>query len=248
MAKFTADAYIGNMASRLGKGGTHVWDFYGLAQGTPWCAAEISYTFNKIGAKSKWYGGKPVFYVPYAQEWMAKHYNTIYDYRGKGSLKQVQKGDIIIFMWSRGSRDHIGACRKTTGSAKTISTIEGNTSGGKVANRERAKANIYAVYRPPWDGSEPSGGLDVDGELGPETYKAFQRWLGVKQTGKLDAGTIRAFQGRMNIPITGAWDKHTRCALQRYLNMRNDAGLVVDGDVGYLTVCALQEYLNKVLT
>lgn len=209
MAKFTADAYIGNMASRLGEGGTHVWSFYGLAKGTPWCAAEISYTFNRIGAKSKWYGGKPVFYVPYAQEWMAKHYKTIYDYRGNGDLKNVKKGDIIIFMWSRGSRDHIGACRKTTGSAKTISTIEGNTSGGKVATRERAKANIYAVYRPPWaDGPAPT----------PKPY-----------TGTFPTLPKRGWfqKGDKGAQVSN---------LQRLLNWANDADLIVDGELGPATV------------
>lgn len=148
--RFTADNFIRNMSSRLGWSGQHVWNYYGLRSGTAWCAGEISYTFAKIGHKGMWYGGKPVFYVPYAQEWMAKNYKTIYDYRGKGSLSNARKGDIVIFMWSRGSRDHIGAVRKTTGSSSTLMTIEGNTNGGVVANRTRAKANIYAVYRPPY--------------------------------------------------------------------------------------------------
>ena len=148
--RFTADNFIKNMSSRLGWNGRHVWSYYGLASGTAWCAGEISYTFAKMGQKGMWYGGKPVFYVPYAQEWMAKNYKTIYDYRGKGSLSNAKKGDIVIFMWSRGSRDHIGAVRKTTGSSSTLMTIEGNTNGGVVANRTRAKVNIYAVYRPPY--------------------------------------------------------------------------------------------------
>ena len=148
--RFTADNFIRNMSSRLGWSGQHVWNYYGLRSGTAWCAGEISYTFAKIGHKGMWYGGKSVFYVPYAQEWMAKNYKTVYDYRGKGILSNARKGDIVIFMWSRGSRDHIGAVRKTTGSSSTLLTIEGNTSGGVVANRSRAKANIYAVYRPPY--------------------------------------------------------------------------------------------------
>ena len=138
------------MESRLGQGGSHVWSFYGLKSGTAWCAAEISYTFNKVGAKAKWYGGKPVFYVPWAQEWMAKNWECVYDYRYGGSLKNAKKGDIVIFMWSRGSRDHIGAVRSDSTSASQILTIEGNTSGSKVAKRTRAKANVFAIYRPPW--------------------------------------------------------------------------------------------------
>lgn len=147
---FTAQDFVANMESRLGQGGKHVWDFYGLASGTSWCVGEVSFTFNKIGAKAKWYGGKPVFYVPYAQVWMAKNWKCIYDYRSGGSLKNAKKGDIVICMWSRGSRDHIGAVRSDSTSASQILTIEGNTSGSKVAKRTRDKENVFAIYRPPW--------------------------------------------------------------------------------------------------
>lgn len=151
---FTADAIIANIESRLGDGGGHVWNFYKMAYGAPWCSGEVSYTFAKTGNKSKIFGGKPVFYVPTAQVWLENHYKTIYDYRRGGDLSDVRKGDIVIFMWTRGSRDHIGFAR-ASGEAGKIDTIEGNTSGGKVAKRTRVKANVYAVYRPPYSGSAP---------------------------------------------------------------------------------------------
>lgn len=147
---FTPDAIIANITSRLGDSGTHVWKYYGLATGAPWCSGEVSYTFAKTGNKAKWYGGKPVFYVPYAQEWMAKHWDTVYDYRKGGDLAKVKKGDVVIFMWKRGSRDHIGFSR-SAGTSETLKTIEGNTSGGKVAERIREKKYIYGAYRPPYE-------------------------------------------------------------------------------------------------
>lgn len=146
---FTPEAIIANIESRLGDNGRHVWSFYGLASGTPWCSGEVSYTFNKTGNRARIFDGKPVFYVPTAQIWLAKHYDTVYDYRTGGDLSKVRKGDIVIFMWTRGSRDHIGFAR-ASGTSSTLYTIEGNTSGGKVAKRTRAKSNIYAVYRPPY--------------------------------------------------------------------------------------------------
>lgn len=149
---FTAEAIIANIESRLGEGGSHVWKFYGLAAGTSWCVAEVSFTFNKTGNRTRWYGGKPVFYVPWAQEWMAKHWETVYDYRGEGKLANVRKGDVIIFMWTTGSRDHIGISR-ATGKDSELYSVEGNTSGGIVAKKTRAKKYIFSVYRPPYDGS-----------------------------------------------------------------------------------------------
>lgn len=149
---FTADAIIANIESRLGQGGKHVWDFYKMATGAPWCAGEVSYTFNKTGNKAKWYGGKAVLYVPWAQEWMAKNWKTVYDYRGSGKLTDVRKGDVVIFMWKTGSRDHIGFAR-ATGKDSGLDTVEGNTAGGKVAKMTRAKKYIFAVYRPPFDGA-----------------------------------------------------------------------------------------------
>lgn len=209
---FTADAFIANIESRLGWGGRHVWDFYRLATGTAWCASEISYAFNMIGAKAQWYGGSPVFYVPYAQAWMAKHYKTIYDYRGTGSLKNVKKGDIIIFMWSRGSRDHIGACRVTTGSGSQLSTIEGNTSGHKVANRIREKKYIYGVYRPPWsDGKE-------------EPYKGTFPML--PKRGWFQKGDRGAEVSN----------------LQRLLNWACDLNLIVDAELGPKTVQGIKTF------
>ena len=148
---YTAKDFINNFASRLGDSGKHVWDFYHLPKGTAWCAAEISYTFNKIGAKSKWYGGNPVFYVPYAQQWMAKNYKLIYSGPNKtGNLASVKAGDIVIFSWTQWSRDHIGAVYKDGYSNEEIRTIEGNTSGSKVDTRTREKKYIHSVYRPNW--------------------------------------------------------------------------------------------------
>ena len=152
---FTADAIIANIESRLGDSGRHVWSYYGLASETPWCLGEVCYTFAKTGNKSRIFDGKPVFYVPTAQIWLAKNYKTIYDYRTGGSLANVRKGDIIIFMWTRGSRDH----------------IEGNTSGGKVARRTRAKKHIYAVYRPPYSTSTTKATKPAQSQKQAPTYR-----------------------------------------------------------------------------
>lgn len=249
---FTADAFIANIESRIGWNGQHVWSFYGLSKGTPWCDGEISFAFNKIGARKKWCNGKPSFYVPDAQQWMEKNWHTVYDYRGKGSIQNVKKGDVIIFMWTKGSRDHIGACRETTHSPETILTIEGNTSGHIVARRTREKKYIFAVYRPPFDGSgpEPFDPLVVDGEMGYMTNTRLQRWLGVTEDGVIGKNTVRALQKKIGMTgkdVDGDWGTKTTRSLQRFL-AKQGLPVVVDGKRGKATIKALQKYLNKVVT
>lgn len=191
---FTADAIIANIESRRGYSGRHVWDYYGLVSGTAWCVGEVCYTFAKTGNKRRIFGGKPVFYVPWAQEWLAKNYKTVYDYRTGGSLENVRKGDIIIFMWTRGSRDHIGFAR-ASGDRDALYTIEGNTSGGKVAKRTREKKYVYAVYRPPYSAS---------------TTKATKRAQSQKQAPTYRTGTTYTVQVNDLNVRTGPGSKYAR--------------------------------------
>ena len=254
---FTADDFIASLESRLGWNGQHIWVFYGLKRGTPWCDGEISYALDKIGAKKKWNNGKPSFYVPEAQEWMAINWYTVFDYRGKGSLKNIRKGDVIIFMWTKGSRDHIGAVR-ATGTVKNkkgeicVLSVEGNTSGGIVDNRTREKKYILAVYRPPFDGSgpDPFEPLVIDGEMGWMTNTRLQRWLKVAEDGVIGKKTVKALQKKIGMTgkqVDGEWGKKTTKALQEYLTGQGFP-VKVDGSCGKATIKALQKYLNKVVT
>ena len=81
-------AVIKKATALLGKTGTTVWNYYGLARGTAWCAAFVSYVMNKAGAKALFYGGKPVFYVPYAQQWLAKNCTHV-------KMADAKPGDIV---------------------------------------------------------------------------------------------------------------------------------------------------------
>ena len=143
----TGATVISKATAMLGKTGATVWNYYGLAKGTAWCAAFVSYIMAKASAKSLFYGSKPVFYVPYAQAWLAKNCAHV-------KMADAKPGDIVVFTWDgtgnnseHGSRDHIGFIRKK-GTPKTAYTIEGNTNGGIVANKTRALKWIYGIYRP----------------------------------------------------------------------------------------------------
>lgn len=189
---FTADAIINNVTSRLGDTGRHVWDYYKLATGTPWCVGEVCYTFNKTGNRAQIFSGRAIFYVPTAQEWCAKHFKTIYDYRSGGDLRNVRKGDVIFFMWKRGSRDHIGIAR-ATGEADELHTIEGNTSGGRVANRTRAKKYIFAVYRPPYKETSAKPTKTAQKQKQAATLPSYKK--GKTYTVKVDCLSVRTGAG-----------------------------------------------------
>lgn len=210
---FTAEDFIANISSRYKQNGSHVWNYYGLARGTAWCVGEISYTFDKIGAKSKWCGGKPVFYVPTAQIWMDKNWNCIFhNVRHTGSLKNVRPGDIVVFSWNMPSRDHFGAVLKNGYSEKEIKTIEGNTSGGIVDRKTRSKKYIHSVYRPTWG-----------------SYK------GKKYTGVFPVLPERGWFQRGD---EGQQVKY----LQMLLNWALDYNLDTDGELGPKTARAIMDF------
>lgn len=84
-------------------------------------------------------------------------------------------------------------------------------------------------------GSHGSGALDVDGQLGPNTIRTWQRIMGTVQD-----GVITPIPGYSNLVA----------AVQRHLNSHIGAGLTVDGQGiqqdgrVYATVRALQRYLG----
>jgi len=144
-----AKKYVEKAKTYLGKGGSFIWSYFGLARGTAWCVAFGTYIFWKLGWKKHWYDGKPVFYVPYIEEWLHAHAQHV-------KMADARAGDICICTWTGGgnnarnkgkcSRDHFAIIRKK-GTSQTAYTIEGNTSGGIVANRTRALTNVFAIYR-----------------------------------------------------------------------------------------------------
>ena len=109
------------------------------------------------------------------------------------------------------------------------------------------------------------GKIAVDGLLGPATYAALQRRIGVKADGLWGPATrvglqkylrvtpdgiigpnsIRALQRAVGTPVDGIWGSATTRALQRALNAggfkRPTTGLAVDGIRGPATIRALQQ-------
>ena len=253
MAKnVTASDVVKQLEKHLGQNGSYYWKKYGLAKGTPYCCAAVSASFADAGAKKYFYDGKPVFYVPYAQEWLHKNAKHV-------KLSDVQRGDVIVFTWSgngynkeKGStRDHIGFARAAS-SGNTLYTVEGNTNGGIVAKRTRDAKYIYGVYRVKMpkaatEESKPaSTPLVVDGVMGIKTRKALQKWLKVAEDGVVGKKTIKALQKKVGAKVDGIWGKETTKKLQTYLTQQ---GFKVskNGNMDKATIKKLQEFLNKTL-
>ena len=129
----------------LGQGSATFADwYYGSSsyRGWAWCAVFVSYVLSHLGIK--WEKNNN---VANAQIWCSKNLKWV-------NLSEAQAGDIVIFCWSgkgnnsgSGSRDHIGfvISRNANG---TLTTLEGNTSGSRVAIRIRYPKNIRNIYRP----------------------------------------------------------------------------------------------------
>lgn len=128
----------------LGEKGTKFWSAYGSGP-DDWCCMFVWYIMRQVGASNLFFGGKKTAWVPSAQEWLTNHCTRV-------SIKNAEAGDIVIFTWGGGSRDHIGFAIKPINS-KRLQTIEGNTgssvcTASTVQIRERTASVIYGIYRP----------------------------------------------------------------------------------------------------
>ena len=130
----------------LGENGTRFWNAYGWSN-VAWCCMFQWYIFKQCGVSKLFYNGQKTAYVPTITAWLKATCKHV-------TLAEAQEGDLVIFTWDgkgnnkeKGNNEHIGMIRKK-GTSKIAYTIEGNTLGGKVANRTREAKYIYGIYRP----------------------------------------------------------------------------------------------------
>lgn len=109
------------------------------ANGVAYCAMFVSWALAKAGVKC---AGFPGAYCP-----SIHHKQTL-------SAAQLKAGDVVLFDWEDdGTDDHVGLVISNDTKAKTVRTVEGNTSGGKVAERTRAYSTICGGIRPSYTGA-----------------------------------------------------------------------------------------------
>ena len=218
----------------LGQGGSRFRKFCGLPSGAAYCNAYVDYIFNESGNTSLFCNGRKVTYCPTSMKWCQNNLAQI-------PIYLAMPCDVIYFDWEpNGVPNHIGLVRERKSDLE-VYTIEGNTSGGIVANKTRTEKYVCGCYRPHFKPTDFSANkkLDVDGFFGYNSIAVMQRWLGVTPDAILGQGTVKALQKRLGVAQDGSWGKGTSKALQRLI------GTEADGYFGAKSVKALQSYLNK---
>ena len=138
----------------------------------------------------------------------------------------------------KGHRD--GFATACPGPVLTRWLAAGMPVGTKIAAKVVAKTVVNAVAKAPAKlVAKATGRLVADGNFGPATIKALQRWLWVKADGLAGITTWRALQTRLGISVDGMIGPKTWRAVQAMVGAR------ADGIPGPATIKALQRFLNN---
>lgn len=223
----------------LGEGGARFRKFCGLPSGAAWCNAYVDYVAYQGEVSKLYFDRKKETYCPHSIKWCEKNLAQI-------PLYLAMPMDIIYFDWEKnGVPNHIGlvVSKKTT---DTIRTIEGNTDGGRVAEKTRAGKYVQAVFRPHYKGSFTIGTVKVDGSCGYSTIANLQKALGgCAVDGILGKATVKRLQQYLAISQDGSWGSNTSRHLQKMLKANDCYHGEIDGKFGPASVKALQKYINK---
>jgi hypothetical protein len=224
-------------------------EWYGL-QGQPYCAMGLSWVADKSGDTAGM-GGK-FAYCPYWVRWFQEH--------GKWG-QTPRRGAIVFFNFGHGLAVHVEWVEKVL-DGNRIQTIGFNTSSGMTGSQNNgdgvfrrirsASSGVegygYPTYKPEPVAAKPASALPavgrkpklaVDGVFGPNTVRAFQRYLGVTADGIWGRNSKRALQRKVGASQDGVVGPKTVKGLQKLV------GAKVDGQWGPATTRYLQSYLNN---
>ena len=223
--------------AHLGQGGA-VFNRYCNSSGA-WCCAFVTYMFHEGDDSPLFYGGKKVVYCPTAIKWASANLAMIPAYLALPM-------DIVFFDWNHNALpDHIGFIRERK-SCDEVYTIEGNTSGGIVAQKTRPVKYIQGIYRPHFTAKfDVSKKLEIDGLFGYNSIAMLQKALkklgyyNGAVDGILGKGTVKALQKWAGVAQDGAWATKTSKAIQKKLKV------TADGLFGKDSVKALQKWCNR---
>ena len=208
--------------------------------GGSWCNMFVYWLFNANECETLFpmKSAKQKTYCPTSIKWCASNLAQIPPY-------SAMPCDIIYFDWDKnGKPNHIGIV-ESKDSTSVIKTIEGNTSGGKVARKNRDTKYVQAIYRPHFKPSKiKNSALTVDGVCGYNTVAGLQRALKILKyydgaiDGILGVKTVKALQKFVGCSQDGAWGANTSRCFQQKL------GVKADSKFGYNSVVAMQKWIN----
>lgn len=222
--------------AHLGQGGSTFRRYCGMSGGA-WCCAFVTYMFHEGDVSPLFYGGKKVVYCPTAIQWCKAHLAQI-------PIYLALPMDIVFFDWNNNNvPDHIGFAVERINDQK-LHTIEGNTSGGIVAEKTRPNKYILGCFRPAYKAKyDTSKALVIDGCFGYNSIACLQKALGIKVDGILGKDTVKALQKKVGVAQDGAWGIKTSKAVQKKLcGFKGDD---IDGAFGVKSTKKLQEWINK---
>jgi uncharacterized protein YgiM (DUF1202 family) len=134
-----------------------------------------------------------------------------------------------------------GTSYAVVGGAAHGTTVSGALEGGWVRLSDGRGFISSSILAPVASGGTSTmAPLVVDGNRGPLTVKAIQRWSGVAETGRWDTSTVKALQSTVGTTPDGLWGPASQAALQTRIGMTRDGSTYMN----YRTVVELQKWLN----
>lgn len=227
--------------THLGQGGARFRKFCGLPSGSAWCNAFVDYVANEGGCASLFFNGNKYTYCPTSMKWCQSHLAQI-------PIYLALPMDILFFDWDKNDIPNHIAFARGRKSDQEIYTIEGNTSGGIVAEKTRTENYVCGCYRPAFRGEfDTSKALVIDGYFGYNSIACLQKALKASGhytdaiDGIMGRNTVKALQKRAGVTADASWGKGTSKAVQKMV------GAEVDGYFGVKSTKKLQEWINKQL-
>lgn len=210
-----------------------------------WCDMFVFWLYdaNGNGSLLTWKGQQRT-YCPASIKWCDSNLAQIPPYLAMAC-------DIIYFDWDKnGVPNHIGIVESKV-STSSIKTIEGNTSGGKVARKTREVKYVCGIYRPHFPHAFNDKRLAEDGDCQYQTIGGLQKTLKILgyYTGSIDCilgkGTVRAIQKLVGCKDDGVWGATTSGKFQQYLKNKGYYTGKVDKEFGKQSVLAMQKWINN---
>lgn len=212
--------------------------------GGSWCDMFVFWLYdaNGCGTLLPWKGTQRT-YCPASIKWCQKNLAQIPPYLAMAC-------DIIYFDWEKnGTPNHIGVVEKR-GNSKSIQTIEGNTSGGKVDDKSRNMEYVQAIFRPKFKDTVKLCKLETEtGDFAYVSIANFRRALGLTPSTVLDKETVKAWQKKIGFTgknIDGAWGNATSKKSQEYLKKQGFYNGAIDSKFEKASTIALKKWINHV--